>query len=230
MTEKTLGILMLENTVELPGFMADDGTFPYAVKRIKVPGATTEKVVAGDQSLREAYARCACQLEHEGVSAITSNCGFTALFQDAVSAAVSVPVGLSSLMLVPHIARALPPKQRIGLLTFDSANLKEAHFAAAGWSSAEIPVSIAGIDGSESWRELLKPVPLPSTVTMISDVMTAVKSLLESHPDIGAFVFECTGFPVASDAVRRETGLPVADCLSLSNMLFEFGSPRKYKD
>lgn len=227
MTEKTLGILMLENTTELPGYMADDKIFPYPVKRIKVPGATTAKVVAGDPTLRAEYARCARQLESEGVSAITANCGFTALFQDAVADAVSVPVALSSLMLVPHVARMLPAGKRIGLLTFDSNNLEEAHFTAAGWSSKDIPIAIAGIDGTESWHELMAAVPNPKPSVMVSDVMHGVKSILDSHDDIGALVFECTGFPITAEAVRRETGLPVADVITLANILFSVSSPRK---
>jgi len=230
MTEKTLGILMLENSAELPGYMADPRTFPFPTKRITVPGATTDKVVAGDPLLRGAYAQCARELENEGVSAITANCGFTALFQNAVSRAVSVPVGLSNLMLVPHVAKMLPSEKRIGLVTFDSGNLKEDHFNAAGWSSKEIPVAIAGIDGSDSWHELMAPVPLPKIPTMIRDVMAAVKSILDSHRDIGALVFECTGFPVTSDAVRRQTGLPVADILTLANILFALSSPRNPSD
>lgn len=227
MSEKTLGILMLENSAQLPGYMADPQTFPFPTRRITVPGATTARVVAGDPEVREAYARCARQLEDEGVCAITANCGFTALFQEAVSSAVSVPVGLSNLMLVPHIAKILPPGKRIGLITFDSANLKEEHFNAAGWSSRDIPVAIAGIDGSESWHQMMAPVPRPAVPAMINDVMVAVKSILDTQTDIGALVFECTGFPVTSDAIRRQTGLPVADVLTLTDILFSLSTPRK---
>lgn len=226
MKEKTLGILMLENTVQLPGYMSDPTIFPYPTKRIKVPGATTERVVAADPALRQAYVDCAKQLEQEGVSAITSNCGFTAAFQEAVSEAVSVPVGLSNLMLVPHVAKMLPAGKRIGLITFDSRNLNEKHFNAAGWNSKDVPLAIAGIDGTESWREMMALDPNPTVKAMIEDVMAGVTSILNSHDDIGALVFECTGFPVTSSAVRQKTGLPVADILSLADLLFSVSSPR----
>jgi hypothetical protein len=35
--------------------------------------------------------------------------------------------------------------------------------------------------------------------------------MMDEHPDIGQFVFECTSMPPFSGAVRRATGVPVFD-------------------
>ncbi|MDA9505224.1 hypothetical protein XI09_11100 [Bradyrhizobium sp. CCBAU 11386] len=222
MAEKTLGILELENEpVKHPGFLAGPGTFQFPVKRVKVRGATARKVTEGDKSVKHEYIKCARQLESEGVAALIANCGFAGLFQAEVSAAVSIPVALSSLLFVPFVARTVPPGRKVGILTFDASKLTEDHFEAAGWSSTDIKVSVAGIEGSDSWRRLLEPVPDIAPSELIKDVMNAVRALLKVEPGIGALVFECTGFPIASEAVRRETGLRVADCVGLAKMLIE---------
>ncbi|WP_201841793.1 hypothetical protein [Microvirga zambiensis] len=228
MMRKTLGILELENKpLDLPGALCAPGTFQFPVKRLTVPGASARNIVDGDRSIKDAYISCGRQLESEGAAAIIANCGFSAVFQAEVSAAVSVPVALSSLLLVPLVANTLPPGRKVGILTYDANKLAEHHFAAAGWSSEEIAVSIAGIEGSESWRQFAEPTPVIPPALLINDVMAAAKSLLSADPAVAALVFECAGFPLAAETVRLETGLPVADYVSLARMLIEMSpSPR----
>jgi Asp/Glu/hydantoin racemase len=36
-----------------------------------------------------------------------------------------------------------------------------------------------------------------------------------AHPDLGAIVLECTNMPPYADDIRRATGLPVFDIVSL---------------
>jgi hypothetical protein len=227
MGNKVLGILELETRpVELPGFMAGPETFSFPVKRKQVPGAFTRNVTAGDKSVEHGYAAAARELERQGVSAIVSNCGFTGLYQAAVSEAVSVPVAMSSLLLVPFVARTLKTGSKIGLLTYDARKLTENHYACAGWSSKEISVAVAGIEGTELWYEFAKPAPNIDVSILIREVVAAGRKLLQVNPEIGAFVFECTAFPLAADAVRRDTGLRVADVLTLANMLLGMSPER----
>lgn len=230
MTGKILGILELETkAVELPGFMAGPGTFAFPVKRLQVRGAFTRNIVDGDESVEAGYVAAARQLESEGVSAIVSNCGFTGLYQAAVSEAVSVPVAMSSLLLVPFVVRTLKPGARLGLLTYDSSKLTENHFGCAGWSSNDISVAVGGIEGSELWFEFAKPAPEIDASKLVKEVRAAARKLLDANPDIGAFVFECTAFPLAANAVRQDTGLPVADVLTLANMFLGM-SPARSSD
>jgi len=227
MLEKTLGILELDNEpIKQPGFLAGPGTFQFPVKRMKVLGATTRKVVDSDKSVRKNYIDSARRLEGEGVAAIIANCGFAGLFQSEVAAAVSVPVALSSLLLVPFIIKTLPAGCKVGLLTYDAQKLTEDHFAAAGWSSTQMHVPVVGIEGSDSWRRLAQPNPEVDPSELVKDVVSAAKRLLKAESNVRALVSECTGFPIASEAVRRETGVPVADCTVLARMLMEMSPPR----
>ncbi|GLR92082.1 aspartate/glutamate racemase family protein [Bradyrhizobium iriomotense] len=222
MAEKTLGILELENEpITRPGFLAGPGTFQFRVKRIKVVGATTQRVTSGDRSVTSNYVECARKLENQGVTAIIANCGFAHLYQAEVAAAVSVPVALSSLLLVPFVAKTLPRGGNVGIVTYDANKLREDHFVAAGWSSAERHVPVVGIEGSKSWHRLSQTAPDAEPAELVEDVLIAARRLLKSEPEVAALVFECTAFPIAAEAVRRETGLPVVDCTVLAKMLIE---------
>lgn len=176
----TLGILELQNeTLKYPAGLSVPGTFQFPVRCLKVPGASVRTVVGGDQSVKEAYVRGARRLESEGVTAVIANCGFSSLFQAEVAAAVSIPVALSSLLLVPLVAKVLPPGRKVGILTYDAGKLTDNHFVAAGWSPKDIKVSIAGIEGSETWRELAKEAPDLALPVLIRDVLTDEGSLEE---------------------------------------------------
>ena len=186
-----------------------------------MPGAWVKNLLDGDPALSEAYIRCAQQLEREGAAAIISNCGFTARFQRDVAAAVSIPVALSSLLLVPLVSSTLPRGRKVGIVTYDALKLTEDHFIAAGWSSDHIPVAVVGIEGSETWSRLADPSPFLRAEQIIADVVTAVKSLVEADPAVAALVFECAAFPPAAAQVRMETGLPVADYVTLARSLVD---------
>lgn len=216
----TLGILELANrATRLPGAMGNAASYAYPVRPMTVPGAWVEAVVGEDPSVLDAYIDCARQLEREGVAAIISNCGFTARFQARVSAAVAVPVALSSLLLVPFVARLIAPGKRVGMVTYDAAKLTELHFNGAGWSAADTPVAIIGIEGSETWAELARPTPELDPDRLLDDVLAATRTLIDDNPDVAAVVLECAAFPPVAAAVRRETGLSVVSYMTLADML-----------
>jgi len=85
----------------------------------------------------------------DGAVAITSNCGFTIKYQKAITQAVSVPVSMSSLLLLPYLLAAI--KGRIGILTFDSSPLTPEVLKSAGIESCD-RIAIAGIENSAAWR------------------------------------------------------------------------------
>src|SRR5437773_7803605 len=96
----TVGILMLDTRFpRIPGDMGNAGTFPFPVRYHRVAGADSDLVVRrGAAGLLPAFVAAAKALEAEGVGAITTNCGFLAKFQRALSDAVSVPVVTSALL------------------------------------------------------------------------------------------------------------------------------------
>jgi hypothetical protein len=215
-----LGVLQLMNTpVDIPGSMGHPDSYSGPVRFLQVPGAWTSNVVGAGGDVLASYIDCARRLEAEGVAAIIANCGFTARFQKDVAAAVSVPVALSSLLLVPFAARLLPPGAKLGMATYDADVLGEVHFNGAGWSRDELPVEVVGIEGSEAWHRMADPDTKLTREMVERDVIAALGGLIERHPEIRSLVLECSAFPLAADAVRRTFGLSVVDFLTMANMV-----------
>ena len=98
------GLMQLE---QLPGNSTNLASYPFPVKLVEVKGANTDTVILHpSQKLLEDMIQLAKELEKEGVRAITTSCGFNAIFQEALANAVDIPVFTSSLLQVPF-AQAL---------------------------------------------------------------------------------------------------------------------------
>lgn len=213
----TIGILTLETRFpRIPGDMVNATTFPFPVLYKRVEGASPHRVVReGDPTLLEPFIQAAQELERAGVRAITTNCGFLAMFQEQLQAAVRVPVFTSSLMQVPLVYRMLPRGQSVGILTVWGATLTERHLRGAG-IGPEVPLHVAGLETEQEFsRVLIDDLPeLDPDLAKQEHERVAVR-LIQEHPDIGAFVLECTNMPPYSHAILRATGRPVFDIVSL---------------
>lgn len=85
---EAIGILMLDT--RFPRAVGDIGnalSFPFPVKYKKIKFALPERVVKeADITLLEPFIEGARELEREGVKAITTSCGFLAMFQNQLAA------------------------------------------------------------------------------------------------------------------------------------------------
>ena len=85
-----------------------------------------------------------------------------------------------------------------------------------------IPIAIAGMNESadaEVWLTMTTPDYDQQEVERA--VVRTAQKLVANHPDIGAFVLECTEMPVYADAIRAATGLPVFDPVDMVNRAYE---------
>jgi hypothetical protein len=84
-----LGILMLDTVFPRPpGDVGHAATWPVPVHFRIVRGATSRRVVQRpDELLLEAFIDAARELEATGVRAITTSCGFLALYQRELASA-----------------------------------------------------------------------------------------------------------------------------------------------
>jgi Asp/Glu/hydantoin racemase len=219
--QERLGILMLEGKMaEVAGCMAGSATFPYPVVRRVVRGARPPASPADVEALLPLYLAAARELEGEGISALTENCnGLMVLLQQRLAAAVSVPVVTSALLMVPQIHRMMPAR-RIGILAFYPESVGEEVYNACGWSAREIPVAVGGVAGSEAWQEFLRTKEIPDRLRprLETDLVAVGRQMLAEHPDLGAFVCECTLMPPATQALREALHLPVYDILNLLDL------------
>jgi aspartate/glutamate racemase len=208
---ESIGILILDATYPcIPGNVGNASTFPFPVRYKVVKEASIERLIKKrDKNLVQLFIDAAIELQEEGVKAITGACGFMALFQQEVSAAVNVPVFISSLLQIPFIYQI--KKQKIGIITADSKSLTPEHFISVGVTE-EIPLLIGGMEDQKEFREAI----LEEKGTLDSDliereVVDVAKKLITKNPDIGALVLECSDLPPYAHAIQKEVNLPIFD-------------------
>jgi Asp/Glu/hydantoin racemase len=205
----SVGILMLEAQFpRIPGDMGNALTWPFPVHYKVVRSATPDLVVRkGAAGTLDMFIAAARELVADGVDGITTNCGFLALFQEELAAAVPVPVATSSLMQVALVNRLLGRGKRAGILTISGTALTPRHLEKAGVPEGTPIGTTEG--GREFTRAILdNELYLDVDAARLDNVDAALK-LQADNPDLGAIVLECTNMiPYAAD-IRQATGLPV---------------------
>ncbi|WP_333822459.1 aspartate/glutamate racemase family protein [Pinisolibacter sp.] len=225
-----LGILMLE--ARFPRILGDMGnaeTWPFPVLYRVVRGASPEKVVLkGAAGLLPDFIEAARDLVRLGAEAITTNCGFLALFQKELAEMVGVPVATSSLMQVPWVQATLPPGQRVGIVTVSSSTLTPAHLAGAG---VPLDTPVVGTEtGCEFFRVLILAEKDDMDVGLAeADILAAGRELVARHPEVGAVVLECTNMPPYAAALAAEIGRPVYDIYSMISWFHAGLRPRRFR-
>jgi len=217
----TVGVLILDT--RFPRVVGDIGnaqTFPFPVRYHRVTGAAPDLVVRrGAEGLLPAFIEGARELEREGVGAITTSCGFLVKLQRQLAEAVRVPVFTSSLLMVPLVARMLPAGRRVGIMTVNASTLTAEHMAGAG-IGPEIPIAVIGMETEKEFtRVLLDDEPELDVDLAREEHVRVARRFTSQRTDLGAIVLECTNMPPYADDIRRETGLPVFDIVSLITMV-----------
>jgi len=217
-TKPAIGVLMLETTFpRIPGDVGNPGTFAFPVIYKTVRGASPQKVVIGaDAELIENFISAGQALVSRGVKAITTSCGFLALFHRQLVDALPVPVFTSSLLQV-HMAQAVIHKdQKVGIITARKQSLTEKHYRSVGIEHH--PIAVIGMEDAEEFSAVfIEGKTTLDEAKCQNEMEIAAIKLKEKHPDIGAIVLECTNMPPYSFAIQRVTGLPVFDVVTMVN-------------
>ncbi len=216
-----IGILMCESQFpRIPGAIGNFCTFDFPVTHKVVKGATVHRVVLkADQSLIKPYIDAARELEKEGVKAITTSCGFLAMFQEELANAVEVPVFASSLLQVPMVYRMLKRGQKVGIITADSRSLGKRQFESVGIDSS-VEVEIVGMENqSEFWEVFFEDKAEMDVEKMEREVVGRAKELAKD-PSVKAIVLECSTVPPFASSVQEATHLPVFDFVTLTNLVY----------
>ncbi|WP_422446187.1 aspartate/glutamate racemase family protein [Thermoanaerobacterium sp. DL9XJH110] len=218
---ESIGILMLDTRFpRIPGDIGNALTFDFPVRYKKVEGATSRRVVKdADPALIAPFIEAARELEREGVSAITTSCGFLAIFQEELAGAVRVPVFTSSLLQVPLIYRMLGRNKKVGIMTASKPHLTPLHFKGAG--IFDIPLVVYGMEEKQEFsRVFLQNGETMDANRVREEMVSVARCMVEENPDVGAIVFECTNMPPFRPAVQKAVGLPVFDIVTLTQWVY----------
>jgi len=212
----SMGILMLESKFpRIPGDMGNATTWDFPVLYKVVKDASPDAVVRkGDRGLLASFITGARELEKEGVRAITTNCGFLAMFHNEMASAVNVPLFTSSLMQVPLVYAMLQPTP------INAKTLSQKHLAAVG--ADKIPHVILGTEDEEEFSRVILDNEMQLDVAKSeAELVKIATRLISDHPDVGAVVLECTNMTPYAAAIQEKIGLPVFDIYTLVNMVHQ---------
>ena len=220
--EPFIGILMLDTTFpRIPGDIGNPDTFPFPVKRHLVKGATVDRVVMeGDPKLLAPFIEAGQELADQGALALTTSCGFLALFHKELNEALPIPIFTSSLLSVHLAATLLKPGEKVGILTARKRSLTPRHLAGVG-IGGKIPIAIQGMDDAPEFSQVfLQGKTTLDRETCEQEMLAAADQLLADHPEVGPLVLECTNMPPYAQALRRATGRTVFDITTLVNAAY----------
>lgn len=216
-----LGIIMLDTVFpRIYGDIGNAETFSFPVIYNVVKGASPKRVICdADPHLLQPFIHAAQELVEQGARAISTSCGFLALFHRELVNALEVPVYTSSLLQV-HVAQAvIRTDQKVGIITARKQSLTHKHLAGVGIQ--HYPLVIIGMEEAEEFSSVFIEGKFELDVEKCrGEMLEAALELKTSHPDVGAIVLECTNMPPYADAIRKVTGLPVFDIVTLLNYAY----------
>lgn len=209
-----VGLMQLEDLV---GNSTNEATFEFPVLFERVPGANLQSVVLSpSQAVLESMILSASKLIDAGAKAVTTSCGFNAVFQRELASAISVPVFTSSLLQIPIIRAVFGANCRILVITANATSLKREHFEGVGVADLE-NLHVVGLENNREWRKIFEAPDTRIDVEVFAEDLIDLAQtqciLHRSH----AILLECTDLPPFANKIRQATGLPVFDFVTLLN-------------
>ncbi len=218
----SIGIITIEDIWHpfLPGNVQNACTYKYPVIMKAVEGLDAFQLFDNDTSVVDGLISTAKWLEMQGARAIIGACGFFGHFQKQVAEAVSVPVALSSMAQIPWVMSLLKKDQKIAVMSANGENIGEDMFKANNITEPE-----RLIIKSMRWKEHFSAIVQEDRGDCFEngeikrEVVEAARELVEKHPEIGAFVLECSDMPPYACDIQRAVQLPVFDFITLANWM-----------
>ncbi len=212
------GLVQLE---KLKGNSTNPETFKFPIKYIRVKGANIHTILENPcKNTLATMISDAREMEKQGIKAITTSCGFNAVFQRELADAVNIPVFTSSLMQIPMVQTMIGSQQIVGVITAKKSALSGEHLKNAGVLN-QTRIQIQGLETSPEWNKIFTSPEKDIDIDKVETEIIARANSMVKNSNIGAFVLECTDLPPFSNAVRKATGCPVFDFITLTNFVYQ---------
>lgn len=212
-----LGIILLDDVYPgFPGDVRNASAYPFPIQYEIAEGVDIWALVHEEDKspCLEPIKRAAKKLERMGCRAIAAECGYFAYFQREIAAHVDVPVFMSSLLQVPWAQQLIGPDKVVGVLVARETKLTSAHLEAVGIQPGSNYV-VAGVEGrclefEHLWYKPKRTDPPGAYYDKAErDFLAVAVDFYREHPNMGAMVLECTGFPPFARALQREIDIPI---------------------
>lgn len=202
----------------IAGDIGHPGAFAFDTRYAVVEGASARRAVEeGARGLLAPFVAAGLRLAADGCELITTSCGFLAVHQHALAAALPVPVVTSSLIALPSLLAGLDPAAKVGVVTANAGALTAAHLDGAGVpAGVRSRLVLVGLERTAHlYPALLGAAPGPDPAIAGPEVVAAVRAALQADPSVAALLCECTNLPPHRAALAAATGLPVHDIVTV---------------
>lgn len=214
-----LGIMILDDVYPgFPGDVRNASAYPFPIQYEVVEGVDIQRLVYEEEksACLPPLERAARRLESIGCRAIAAECGYFSYFQREISACVTVPVFMSSLLQVPLAQQVVGIDQVVGILMANESALTERHLSGAGITLGGNYVVGGAMDNGACpefdhiWTPGLRVDPPAIDYRKAErELIAAAVDFFRRHENMGAMVLECTGFPPFARALQREIEIPI---------------------
>lgn len=227
-----VGVLLLSTTYpKAPGNVAHAGSysFPVRFKVMDIPSPWWCDAEGPSDKRFQIFLEAAKELEAEGVKAITTGCGFFAVYQKRAAAELKIPLFSSPLLMVPMVSRMIGGR-KVGILTAGGKHLSSGPYLANVGIDPSIPVVVRGMEDSpEFWNVIVQETkPELDMKVFTEEVVSVANRMVAENPDVGAIVLECSDLPPTARAVAEATGRPVFDFITLAHLVARACAPVRY--
>ena len=233
-----LGIILVDDIYPVfPGDVRNASAYPFPIQYEIAQGVDLVKLVVDEDKspCLQPVLRAAKKLDSMGCRAIAAECGYFAYLQQEVASHVDVPVFMSSLLQVPWAQQLIGRDKVVGILVASAPFLAKAHLEAAGVQISSNYVLAGAMDGGRCpefqnlWVSDCRPdIPQATYEAAERDFVAAGLDFFRHHPNMGAMVLECTGFPPFARALQREIDIPLFSWGTLLDYAYSVAAHRDY--
>jgi hypothetical protein len=238
-----LGVILLDDVYPgFPGDVRNASAWPYPLQYDVAEGVDIFRLVDPDHPDRDscfdAILASAKRLERLGCRAIVAECGFFCYFQKRIADALSIPVFMSSLLQVSWAQQFIARSRSVAVLTGFPQSLTPQHLEAVGIAPDErlklfSTYDLCGSTEPEfkklwSTRGLRTNPPSADFNLARTQIVTAAKAVVDAHPEVGAIVLECTGYPPFASAIQAAVDLPIFSWGTLMDFAYGVSVHRQY--
>lgn len=197
------------------------GSYDYDILFRAVPGLSFEMAQSGKMTpdVSKEFDGAIRWLESRGASGITGDCGFMMAFQSQARKIANIPCFMSSMIQCPLVSVAFDKYDKIMICTANSETLKPQKdnlLNNCGFDVDEDRFKIFGFQDVPGFDAVAKGEKV-DVERVTPGILKVVKEKLKLFPSIRAIILECTELPPYSDALRKETGLPVFDAITCAD-------------
>lgn len=210
------GLMQLEKLI---GNSTNPDSYNFGVKFVEIKGANTETVITHpSERILNRMIETSKTLEKEGIRAISTSCGFNAIFQKELSKEVPIPIFTSALLQIPFIQSTLG-NQKIAVVTANGQALNSEHFLNCGVTNMNNLV-IIGLEENSEWNRIFTSQQEEVDIVSVeNEIIESIRATLRTTNDIGAILLECTDLPPFAEKIRTTFGLPVFDFQTMIKLI-----------